>query len=533
MRSHLFYNTRALLFNHLRKDTLKLTVWVFSIAAFVVGVSHAYPALFPNPEELIGLVEAMQNPMMVAMFGPVYDPENYTIAQALGNQMLLFSMLFSAVMSIFIVSRLTRGDEEEGIIELIQSLPVGRLSHTLASVIVIVVMNVVLALLIGVGLALVPEPSITVIGSMTFGFSIGATGILMASIVLIVAQLFENNRTVMSVSFMVLGVMYLLRGIGDLADNALIWLIPLNWPARVEVFVQDVQYLNGLTIVLSLALFVVAFYLNARRDLESGLIAQKKGKVEASNALKTPLGFVLRLLRTSMIAWVVTLFVLGVTYGSIFGDLDTFIEGSDIFEEMLPGGDFPLNVQFMSVIMMVVAITAGIGPIMFLNHLASEEKKQHIEHLYATPLSRSKLLLVYTLIAFISSALLLLFGSLGMIGGIVASMEEPIAASLILQAGFAYLPALWFMIGLAVLLIGVVPLKTGWIWVYFGYAFFSVYMGNVIGLPDIFRQLTPFGYVDQLPIEAFRVIPALLMVLLAVVMTVSGFVGYTRRDLRG
>ncbi|MFH5882391.1 ABC transporter permease [Liberiplasma polymorphum] len=533
MQTKLFYNTKNILMTVLRKEKIKIALWVMLISGFVIGVSHAYPALFPNPEELIGLAEAMQNPMMVAMFGPVYDPENYTTAQSLGNQMLIFSMLFSAIMSIVIVAQFTRGDEEEGILELIQSLPVGRLSNTLSTVIIIVAMNVVIAILIGFGLALVPDDSMTFMGSMTFGLSIGTTGILVASMVLIIAQLFENNRTVMGLSFLVLGVMYILRGIGDLSGNVLIWIIPFNWPARVEVYINNYNYLNLLTIVFTGLLFIFAFYLNARRDLESGLIAQKKGKESASNTLKTPLGFVLRLLRPAMIAWVVTLFILGLTYGSIFGDLDTFIEGSDIFEEMLPGGDFPLNVQFMSIIMMVVAITAGIGPIMFLNRLASEEKKNHTEHIYSKSISRMRMLTIFTGIAMISSVILLFLGSLGMISGIIASMDDPIETSLILQAGFAYLPALLFMIGLSVLILGFYPNRTGLIWVYFGYSFFSVYMGNVIGLPDIFKQLTPFGYVDQLPIEDFRVLPTIILLLLATIMTISGFLGYKRRDLIG
>lgn len=533
MHTNLFYNTKKLFYTILSKDKIKITVWILSISGFVVGVSHAYPALFPNPDELVGLAEAMKNPMMVAMFGPVYDPNNYTTAQALGNQMLIFSMLFSAVMSIFIVSSFTRKDEEEGMLELIQSLPVGRLSHTLATGIIIVGMNLFLALLIGFGLALVPEESITFLGSMTFGLSIAAAGILVASIVLIMAQLFENNRTVMGFSFLVLGIMYILRGMGDLSDNLLIWIIPFNWPARVEVYINNYNYLNVLTVLLSLGLFIIAFYLNARRDLESGLIAPKKGRESATRLLKTPTGLVLRLLRPGMIAWVITLFVLGLTYGSIFGDLDTFIEGSDIFEDMLPGGAFSLNVQFMSIIMMVVAIISGIGPIMFLNRLASEEKKNHTEHIYTKSVSRTKLLAIFTVIATISSVVLLFFGALGMISGIVASMETPIESSLIFQAGYAYLPALLFMIALSVLTIGFLPDKTGVIWVYFGYAFFSVYMGNVIGLPDVFKKLTPFGYIDQLPIENFRILPSLIMVILAGVMTFAGFIGYKLRDLRG
>lgn len=533
MHKHLFYNTKRHLLTLLSKDKLKIGLWIGSITAFVVIVGFAYPALFPDASELVGLVEAMKNPMMVAMFGPVFDEVNYTIAVSLSNQMLMFSMIFSAIMSIFIASRMTRGDEEDGILELIQSLPIGRLTHTLATIIIIVLMNLVLSLLIGFGLALIPQDSITFAGSMTFGFAVGAAGIFMGSITLIIAQLFENNRTVMGLSFLVFGIMYIVRGIGDLGENLLVWLIPLNWPLRTEAYVNNYNYLNLLTFVLSAALFYLALILNKRRDLESGIIPQKSGHIKASKTLKTPLGLVLTLLKTSMIAWLATVFVLGIMYGSIFGDLDTFIEGSDIFQEMLPGGEFELNVQFMSIIMMVIAIASGIGPLMFLNRLATEEKKNRTEHIYARSVSRMTLMTIFTSIALISAVIILFAGALGMLSGIQASMDDPIKTSYIMQAGFAYLPALLFMVGLGTVIIGYKPEKTYLIWIYFGYSFFVIYMGNLLNVPEFFTYLTPFGYIDQLPIESFRILPTIIILGITVILIITGFYGYKTRDLKG
>ncbi len=517
----------------LTKDKLKIGLWIGSITAFVVGVGFAYPALFPDAAELVGLVEAMKNPMMVAMFGPVFDEINYTIAVSLSNQMLMFSMMFSAIMSIFIASRMTRGDEEDGVLELIQSLPIGRLTHTLATVIIIVLMNLVLSLLIGLGLAFIPEESITLTGSMTFGFAVGAAGVFMGSITLIIAQLFENNRTVMGMSFLVFGMMYILRGIGDLGETVLVWIIPLNWPLRTEAYVNNHNYLNLLTIILSAGLFYVALLLNKRRDLESGIFTQKTGRIKASKTLKTPLGLVLKLLKTSMIAWVATVFVLGIMYGSIFGDLDTFIEGSDIFQEMLPGGEYALNVQFMSIIMMVIAIASGIGPLMFLNRLATEEKKNRTEHIYARSVSRMTMMTIFTSIALISTVVILLAGAVGMLSGINASMDDPIQAGYIMQAGFAYLPALLFMVGLGTVIIGYVPEKTYLIWIYFGYSFLVIYMGNLLNVPVFFTYLTPFGYIDQLPIESFNILPTIILCGLTIVMISVGFYRYKSRDLNG
>lgn len=84
-----------------------------------------------------------------------------------------------------------------------------------------------------------------------------------------------------------------------------------------------------------------------------------------------------------------------------------------------------------------------------------------------------------------------------------------------------------------VLLIGTLPNHTNLIWVYFGYAFFSVYMGNVIGLPDLFKYLTPFGFIDQLPIDPFRVVPTIIILTFTIIMITLGFNAYKSRDLIG
>ena len=93
MKKYLFYNWQGLLKVRFFKDKVKIFIWIMSCVGFVVGVGFAYPALFDASEELMGLVEAMQNPVMIAMFGPVFDEQNYTLAVSFANQMLLMSMI--------------------------------------------------------------------------------------------------------------------------------------------------------------------------------------------------------------------------------------------------------------------------------------------------------------------------------------------------------------------------------------------------------------------------------------------------------
>ena len=103
-------------------------------------------------QERQAIAETMMNPAMTAMVGQGYGLDNYTIGAMMAHQMLLFTALSVGIMSILLVARHTRADEEDGRIEMIRSLPTGRLSNLNAAILVVCGTNVLLALLIGFGL---------------------------------------------------------------------------------------------------------------------------------------------------------------------------------------------------------------------------------------------------------------------------------------------------------------------------------------------------------------------------------------------
>ena len=80
-------------------------------------------------------------------------------------------------------------------------------------------------------------------------------------------------------------------------------------------------------------LTVLAFRLNMARDLEAGFVPAKPGPSQASRFLERPLGLVIRLERTTIIGWTIGLFILGASYGSVFGDVDEFVKTSELYQQ--------------------------------------------------------------------------------------------------------------------------------------------------------------------------------------------------------
>src|SRR5699024_8830901 len=245
------------------------------------------------------MAETMENPAMTAMVGPG-DLGNYTVGAMTTHQMLLMTALVVGLMSILLVTRHTRADEEAGRIELIRSLPVGRLAHVHATLLVLVLTNVVLALLTGIGLYALGIESLELEGSFLYGTTLGATGIFFAGVTAVFAQLSETSRGVIGYSIAVLLIAYLVRAVGDVGNETLSLFSPLGWVTQTEAYSTNNWWPILVLVGVAIILFGLAFYLNAIRDLEAGFIAAKPGREHASFFLQSPFGLALRLQRTGM-----------------------------------------------------------------------------------------------------------------------------------------------------------------------------------------------------------------------------------------
>lgn len=471
---------------------------------------------------------------MTAMVGQGYGLDNYTPGAMMAHQMLLFTAIAVGIMSILLVARHTRADEEDGRIEMIRSLPAGRLSHLSATMFVLFGTHVLLALLIGFGLYALRIESIDLEGSLLYGAALGATGIFFTVITALFAQLAENSRGTIGLSFAVLGAAYLIRAIGDVSNETLSWFSPLGWVLGTEVYVNNVWWPILLTIGVSFVLVMFALYLNAIRDLEAGFLPSKPGRKQASAFLQGPVGLALRLQRTGLIAWAIGLFMIGASYGSVLGDLESFFEDNEMMQGLLtPAAGFSLTEQFITMLMSIMAMICTIPALMAMLKLTGEEKKNRTEHLLGRAVSRTRLMGSYFIIAIPVGFIMLSLAAIGLWSAGTAVMDDGIAFDTLYRAAMVYLPAVWIMIGIAALFMGMAPKLTGLTWIYLAYSFVVVYLGGLLQFPDWMGNLSPFGHIPQIPVEDMDFMKVSILTIIAMVIMVVGFVGYNKRDIHG
>jgi len=510
---------------------MRILLWIAGITFFTLIVPPALSEMYGSQQERDVIVETMANPAMTAMLGPG-DLENYTVGAMTAHQMLLLTALVVGLMAILLVARYTRGDEEDGRLEMIRSLPVGRLSWLNATLLVQIGVHVLLAAVTGFGLYLLGIESMGLKGSLLYGATLGATGLVFAGVAALFAQLSDSSRGTIGYSIAVLMIAYLARAIGDVGNETLSWLSPLGWVTKAGVYSVNNWRPVVLMAIFALLLFIAAGGLNAIRDLDKGFMPSRPGRSHASRLLQSPIGLVFRLHRTGLAAWAIGMFVLGASYGSILGDLESFLGNNEMFVKLLGETEgLSMTEQFISTLMTVITLAATIPPILAVNRLRGEEKKGRIEPLLGRAVSRTRLFGGYMVVAAVNGFIMMSLAAIGLWSAGNASMENGLNFGTIYEAAAAYYPAMLAMIGISAFFIGYFPKLITLNWLYLIYSFIILYMGGLLQVPEWTKRVTPFGQVPHAPAEEVTMWPLLILGFVAIMLITAGFVGFGRRDI--
>ena len=172
-----------------------------------------------------------------------------------------------------------------------------------------------------------------------------------------------------------------------------------------------------------------------------GFIATKPGRSKASKLLTGPFGLSFRLLRTPFLAWAVGMFALGAAYGSVLGDLEGFIESSELVRQMIPEQEgLSMTEGFIALIIAVLSILGAVPVLMFTLKLRNEEKKNRTEALLSNAVSRRGVLGGYLLVALLMSVTVQIMSALGLWSAAVAVMEEAVSLKTLITAALVHVP---------------------------------------------------------------------------------------------
>ncbi|MFC5381114.1 ABC transporter permease [Aquipuribacter nitratireducens] len=511
----------------LRRDRVRLPLWIAAAAGLVGIQSVSSQGVYDSPGALEAYARAAEaSAAVVAMTGRPVGLD--TVARAVSFEIFATVAVVVCLMAVFTVVRHTRTDEEAGRAELVLSAQVGRRAPLLAALAVATAACAAVAVAVGLVGVVTGLPAE---GSWLLGASLGGTGLVLAGVAAVAAQVSEHGRAASAIGGVAIGVAFLLRAVGDVQQNVLSWLSPMGWGQAAYPFHLDRWWPLLLQVGTAVALAVVAVALLDRRDVDAGLIRPRPGRRSAGPLLRGPLGLAWRLQRASFLGWGAGIVVTAVTYGSLVEATLDLVDAAPEIVEFLPGGADDLvdgylvvSIGFMSLLVTAYAVIAAL-------RARSEEQAGRAEPVLATPVHRWAFSGAHALVALVGSAVLMVGG--GVVLGLTAvatGSDERVLGDVVL-ASVVTVPAVWVVVGVAVLLQGVSARAGSLAWLALAWAAVVLLLADSLDLPGWARGVSPFHHLPQVPLEEASWGAPLVLTALGLALVAAGLAAFRRRDL--
>ena len=516
-----------------RRDRVRLSVWVGALVLLMAYSAVQVHDLYRTSEALAGYAATVSdNPARVVFAGPGYglatDP---TVGAVLVNETSLWMALGCALMSVFLVTRHTRAEEELERADLLRSFVVGRQAPLAAVLVVAVAANAVVVA--GTTLCTVAA-GYPVAGTLALTVSFGSVGVCFAGVAAVTAQLVSTARGALGLGTAVAGAAFLLRGLGDISVHALSWLSPFGMAIGVRAFAGHRWWAPVGVLVGAAAAVAFAVMLSVRRDLGSGLVPQRPGPASARRWVTGALGLSLRLQRAALVAWTAGMFVVAVVYGSVGDEIESMLADNPQLADYLARlQGVGLTDAFLATALHLLALLACGYAVSSMLRARTEESAGFAESMLATPLSRRRWLAGHVVVTVAGTTVVVATAAVGVGIGYAWAVGDAGQIGRLFGAGMALLVPVLLVAAVVLVLIGWAPRQAGLAWVLLGMVVVIGLFAQVLRLPAWVRDLSPLEHVSALPGRPWQGVPMVVLSVLCLTGFGAGVVGFCRRDLAG
>ena len=474
--------TTALTGLALRRDRFKLSAYVVGLGLLLAGMLAGIGG--QSRQALVDEAELFAGTPALRIFGVASGASEGATTMIRGY--LLLAVL-AALLSALTVVRHTRQNEETGRAELLGAAVVGRHAGLAAALLVTVGANVALAGMLALAGIVTGQPAT---GSFTVGMAVGGLGVVFAGVAAVTVQLSLTTRGASGLAAAVLGVAFVLSGVGNmlgsvdasglrLASAWPAWWSPMGWGQQMRPFGGDHWWPLGLFAIAFVLLVGAAAVLATRRDVGSSIFAQRPGRTEAAPGLDSPFGLVWRLQRGALLGWGAGLLGFGLVFGAIVDEMkDIGGAGAEWYARM--GGSEQVIDAYRASIIEMASMAVAIYVVQVLLRIRSEEAEGRLEPVLAGAVSRPRWLIANLLNAGLGALVLLLIFATGMgvaAGTVLGNIPAELGA--LLGAGLVQLPAILLIAGAVIALTALLLRAAGALsW---ALLLFSILLGPMFG----------------------------------------------------
>jgi ABC-2 type transport system permease protein len=509
----------------LRRDRVMIPAWVLGLGLAVAVTASSYSELYGKASERAEVIRTLgSTPATLALYGRIYaDSLGGLVAWRLGG----IALALAGLMTILLVVRHTRAEEETGRAELVGAGVVGRHAPLAAALLTAALASVALGAIV---VPAVVATGLGATGALALGAAFMSVGLVFAGVAAVAAQVAGSARAANGLAIGALGAAFALRAIGDAGPHAVSWLSPLGWAQAIRPYGGERWWLIAALLALAALMTGAAARLALARDLGAGIVPPRPGP--AHGTLRTPLALAWRLQRGALAGWVLGFAIVGAAFGSIADDIGDVIGDSREVRDALArlGGTERLSDAYLASTFGILALIAAGYAVQAVLRLRGEESDGRAEPLLATAVSRTRWALSHTAIALAGTVALMAVA--GLTAGIGDAVVTGDAGRLprLLGAALAQVPAAWVLAGAALVLFGLAPRATAAAWGLLALCLALAELGPVLELSDTIVDLSPFAHSPQLPGGSLSAAP-LTLAAIAAVLGAAGLAGLRRRDL--
>jgi ABC-2 type transport system permease protein len=377
-----------------RRSLRSGVLWGYVFGIVVASSAVSYSRIYKTAAERQRLAATFgANHAASALFGPA--PRLQTVAGFTVFKVSMLLIIIGAIWGLMTSTRLLRGDEDAGRLELLLGGPTTRaraagqvLAGLGAGAAVIWAVTALLTAAVGRSSSV----RFGVGASLYFALALVASAVMFLAVGAVTSQLAASRRQAAGYAAAFLGVSYGLRMVADAGPglHALIWVSPLGW-------VEQLQPLTGprpLALIPIAAftgvLAALAVLLAGRRDVGAGLWPDRSTRAPRMRLLSGPTGLTVRLTLSSALGWAAGVAIAAVLIGTVAKSAGATIEGSErqIFARLgSPGSG---AAAFSGIAFLILAIVIAFQAASVVNAARAEEAEARLDHVLAAPVSRSR-----------------------------------------------------------------------------------------------------------------------------------------------
>ena len=446
----------------------------------------------------------------------------------------LFVTLLGTVWVTLATTRVLRGNEEAGRLDLELANPLSLTRATATSLSAVFAVPVLAALVTG---SVLQAAGAQAAGSWLYGVGIGLLLATFVGVAALASQFVPERRRANGYALGVLFATVVLRmwADGGVGAEWARWATPFGWVELLHAFganaLQPLVALAATPVVLVL----LAFALVTERDTGAGLVRAADSKQAGTRLLSSPLAFASRRRIAELAAWGVAIAVLGMLSGGLAQSLVGFPQTQPEATKMLqqvgmgaaitPGGFVAIMNVFYAVVLAGYAIACVHGDY-------DDETAYRLDLPYSNRVSRTAWAgstVATTVTALMALTVVLALGT--WVGAAASGAGLSVGDSFAAAANV--LPVSVLFLGFAVLLHGVRPAWTVAVTSILAIGLYMVeLMGPALSWPDWVLDLSPYHHLALVPAETAAWTALAITTGIAVVAGALGLVAYAHRDLQ-